>query len=304
MSSSGEVLPLGFSVRVAKLMGAPLQAPLLARSKVPDPLCRLPFQTTSARLPAVATSAPICFLRYYGVHTTQDGRNLIFQRGVYPDLDVVLEGVGDGADLVHLLDGLLEAFGVELRVAAPDVEVHRGDPEPFGDLVEGAGGLTVYALRRRTALAQNEGEGRGVAARVGRGHELLGARARGPGDGDLAHHPAAHRKAAPALFEGSLPADLGPPPRRRHKISSGPCTRTNATRARVTLPLARGLLHLAPVCFRITSFEAHGVGGGDPPPEQEGRLAQGGLEVERDEGRGGVLRDHHVIPAQARARRR
>jgi hypothetical protein len=37
MSSSGEVLPFGFSVRVAKLIAAPDHASLLARSKVTDP---------------------------------------------------------------------------------------------------------------------------------------------------------------------------------------------------------------------------------------------------------------------------
>src|SRR3712207_5777924 len=147
-------------------MGAPLQAPLLARSKVPDPLCRLPFQTTSARRSAVATSSPICFLRCCGVHPTRDRPELIFERGVYPDLDVVLEGVGDGADLLRVLGGVLEAARVEHRYAAADVEVHGGDPESLGDLVEGAGGLDVYALRRRAAFAQNEREGHRVAARV------------------------------------------------------------------------------------------------------------------------------------------
>src|SRR4028119_1274086 len=225
MSSSGEVLPFGFSVRLAQLTSAPVQAPLLARSKVPEPLCRFPFQTTSARRSAVAMRSPICFLGYYALDPTREEQELIFERGVYPHLDVVFEGVGDRADLVRVVGGAPEAFRVEVRYAATHFEVHRGDPEPLGDRVQGAGGLDVYALRWRAALPLARGARHRVAARVRRRHELLGARAlllgaraRGPSDGDLTDHPAAHGEATPPLLEGPLPTDLGPPPRQHHSF--------------------------------------------------------------------------------------
>src|SRR3712207_2550390 len=56
--------------------------------------------------------------------------------------------------------------------------------------------------------------------------------------------------------------------------------------------------------LRVVPFQAYGVRRGDPAAEQERRLAQGGLEVERVERRGCVPGDHHVVPAQSAARRR
>src|ERR687897_371371 len=59
MSSSGEVLPSGFPMRLAKVTWAPVIVPLLARSKVPDPFIRLPCHVTSARRSALAMISPI-----------------------------------------------------------------------------------------------------------------------------------------------------------------------------------------------------------------------------------------------------
>ena len=45
------------------------------------------------------------------------------EAGVQPYLHVAPQGVGDGAALIRLLDGALEALGVDARDAAADVEV-------------------------------------------------------------------------------------------------------------------------------------------------------------------------------------
>src|SRR5918998_4775021 len=148
MSSSGEVLPLGFSARVAQLTLAPVHALLLAKSKVPDPVCRLPFHTTSARRSAVAMSSPICFCGWCALDPTLLCPILIFERCPDGYLDVALEGVRDGADLVGVIHGVPEPFGVEGALFGPD----------------------AYVLRRRAALPEDEREGHRVAARVGGGH--------------------------------------------------------------------------------------------------------------------------------------
>src|SRR5215210_4408837 len=57
ISSSGLVLPSGRSVREAHVTGISWIASLLTRSKVPDPLKRLPLHTTFARRSAVAILA-------------------------------------------------------------------------------------------------------------------------------------------------------------------------------------------------------------------------------------------------------
>src|SRR5215217_8061801 len=59
MSSSGLVLPSGRSVREAQVTGISWAAPLLTRSKVPEPFCRSPLHTTSARRSAVAIHASL-----------------------------------------------------------------------------------------------------------------------------------------------------------------------------------------------------------------------------------------------------
>src|SRR5829696_6842240 len=58
MSSWGLVLPSGRSVREAQVTGRSRTASLLARSKLPEPLARLPLHTTFARLSAVAMPLP------------------------------------------------------------------------------------------------------------------------------------------------------------------------------------------------------------------------------------------------------
>jgi hypothetical protein len=53
----------------------------------------------------------------------------LVQGGVHLDVGAAAQGVGDGADLVGLLDGLLEAVGVDAGDAAVDVEDLGGDLE-------------------------------------------------------------------------------------------------------------------------------------------------------------------------------
>src|SRR5918997_6570724 len=127
------------------------------------------------------------------------------------------------ASLFRLLDGALEALGVDARDAAADVEV-RASYSHFVH-VEGAHDADLQPLRGRAPLVQDVRERHREARAVRGGDELLGAGlavralgARGPGDGHLPHRPASDRELTATPWQVSLPHDLGPPFRHRHKL--------------------------------------------------------------------------------------
>src|SRR3712207_6720667 len=90
------------------------------------------------------------------------------EAGVYPHLHVAAQGVGDGAALLRLLDGALEALGVDARDAAADVEVRARDL--YVVYVERAHGADLQPLGRRAPLVQNVRERHREARAVGGCH--------------------------------------------------------------------------------------------------------------------------------------
>src|SRR5215211_8799887 len=93
---------------------------------------------------------------------------ILVQGGVDPDLHVAPQCVAHGAPLIRLLDGALEAPGVDARDAAADIEVYARDL--YVVYVERAHGADLQPVWWRAPLVQNVRERHREARAVGGCH--------------------------------------------------------------------------------------------------------------------------------------
>jgi hypothetical protein len=92
--------------------------------------------------------------------------------GGEPEFGVASHSVRDRAQLLGLLNGVLEILIVNAEYSARHAQAQGGDLELL--VVEDTHDIDIDTLRRRVVLGRDVGERHRVARRVGGGQQLLG----------------------------------------------------------------------------------------------------------------------------------
>src|SRR5581483_7818006 len=167
---------------------------------------------------------------------------LLRERRLDAQRDVALERLRDRAAVLRGLGGFFEGGGVDAGDGAAHLERAR-DHAPAGlELLERHGGGYFQSRRRVAGAAETGGERHRVAARVRRGHQLLGAGlavggfgARRPAHGLILERAALRADLAVSLGQVAFPHYVRLPDRRHDRLQefllASACRRTGRSRA-------------------------------------------------------------------------